>query len=156
MITLDLFGTPVPQARPKFFRRNDHVGSYDPQKNLRDGFRWQIKGQYRNDPLLCPLRLDLIFFMPIPASKSKLKKKQMANGLIAHACKPDLDNLVKFICDAMEGIIFKNDSQIVEMHLKKIYSEKPGTFARILPLADTKESLLYENCARDIGQRNLS
>ena len=96
-----------------------------------------------------PLALDIIFFMPIPKSLSSIKKRQRENGLIAHICKPDLDNLEKFVLDCLNGLVFKDDAQICEMRAKKIYSSKPGTLIRIIPLADEKRELLYENCSRE-------
>lgn len=155
MIELDLYGDPIPQKRPKFFRRGDHVGCYDDQIKLKQGFQWQMKSLYRGDPLECPLSLQITFFMPIPKSTSKVKKKQMINGVIAHIKRPDLDNLQKFLFDCMNGLIFKDDSQIVAIHARKIYAENPGTFVRIFPLADTNESLVYENLTRTDGRGNF-
>lgn len=148
MIMLDLFGDPVALSRPKFFKKGPHIGCYDPQAKLKEGYRWQLKGIFREKPILSPVALDITFFMPIPKSTSKTKKKQMENGLISHMCKPDLDNLQKFIIDCMNGLVFKDDAQIVEIRAKKIYANKTGTLVRLFPLANTETSLLYENIAR--------
>lgn len=150
MITLELFGKPIPQKRPRFTRTGRYVKCYDEQKNLKEGYKWQILSQFREKPLEVPVSLDLVFFMPIPQSASGIKKRQMANGVIAHSGKPDLDNLLKFVLDCLNGLLFKDDAQICEIRAKKIYSNKPGTTIRILPLADEKRKLLYENCAREI------
>lgn len=155
MIELDLYGDPIPQKRPKFFRRGTHVGCYDDQLKLKQGFQWQMKSLYRGEPLEAPLCLSVTFFMPIPQSASKIKKTQMKNGVIAHTKRPDLDNLQKFLLDCMNGLIFKDDSQIVEIRARKIYADNPGTFVRIFPLADTNESLTYENLTRTNGRGNL-
>lgn len=149
MISLDIFGTPIPQKRPRFSRKGASTHCYDEQKTLKEGYRWQIRSQFRAQPLLIPLGLDLLFFMPIPASLSSVKKKQMENGLIGHVKKPDLDNLQKFLLDCMNGLVFKDDSQVCEIRAKKIYSSKPGTTVRIIPLASEKRDMLYENCARE-------
>lgn len=57
--------------------------------------------------------MDLVFLLPRPKS---LPKK-----IIHHTKKPDLDNLTKSIKDALEGIFFKNDSQITELKSLKMY-----------------------------------
>jgi Holliday junction resolvase RusA-like endonuclease len=150
MISLDLFGDPVAKARPKFCRQGKFVRTYDPQDKLKEGIQWQLRSLYKNDPLTIPLALDIIFFMPISKSLSGIKKRQMANGIIAHVKKPDLDNLNKFYMDCMNKIVFNDDSQIVEIRAKKIYSNKSGTLIRIIPLSDEKRELLYENISRDI------
>lgn len=149
MIKLDLFGNPVPQKRPRFARRGNFVNCYDDQLKLKEGYRWQLKSQYRNDPLEIPLALNLVFYMPIPSSFSGIKKRQMNNGVIAHSKKPDLDNLAKFVLDCLNGILFKDDSQICEIRMRKIYSNNPGTLIMAIPLADEKRELLYENCNRE-------
>lgn len=149
MITIELYGDPVPQARPRFARRGNYVSCYDNQSKLKEGYKWQIRTQFRDEPWVMPIALDLIFFMPIPKSMSGVKKRQMANGVIAHIKKPDLDNLQKFVLDCLNGLTFKDDSQICDIRAKKIYSNKPGTLIRMIPLSDEKREILYENCARE-------
>lgn len=148
MISIELFGNPVPQARPRIVRRGAFTHAYDPHSKLKEGYKWQIKSQYRGVPMTVPLCADLIFFMPIPKSSSGIKKRQMANGVIPHTKKPDLDNMVKFIFDCLNALVFKDDSLIIELRCKKIYSDSPGTLIRLIPLADEKRELLYENCTR--------
>ena len=149
MITFEVYGDPIPQARPRFARRGAFVNCYDPQGKIKEGCKWQLKSQFKEDPWEMPIALDLIFFMPIPKSASALKKRQMANGLIGHIKKPDLDNLQKYILDCLNGLAFKDDSQICEIRAKKRYATNPSTLIRMIPLADEKRNLLYENCARD-------
>jgi len=148
MISLELFGSPIPQKRPRFCRKGKFVSCYDEQSKIKEGCKWQIKSQFRDEPLKVPVSLDLIFYMPIPKSFSAIKKRQMKNGIIAHSKKPDIDNLQKFILDCLNSIVFADDSQIAEIRAKKIYSSNPGTLVRIIPLADEKRELLYENCSR--------
>lgn len=146
MITIDLHGEPIAKMRPRLGKKF----TYDPQKKLKDCCIWQLKSLYRGEAILGPLGLDFIFFMPIPSSTSKLKQRQMDTGLISHTKKPDLDNLLKFYLDCMNGIIFHDDAQVSSIKCKKIYSTKTGTCIRIFPLADADEALNYENCARQI------
>lgn len=149
MISLELYGIPQAQQRPRFARKGAYTQCYDPQSKIKEGCKWQLRSQFKEDPLQMPLALDLIFFMPIPKSSSALKKRQMANGLIAHSCKPDLDNCIKFASDCLNGLVFHDDAQICEIRAKKIYSNTPRTLIRLIPLADEKRELLYENCARE-------
>ena len=95
-----------------------------------------------------PVYVDVVFYMPIAQSLSGIKKRQMANGVIAHTTKPDVDNLLKLVLDCLNDLVIEDDSQIVELRGKKIYSNKPGTLIRIIPLADEKRELLYENISR--------
>jgi Holliday junction resolvase RusA-like endonuclease len=74
MITIELFGDPVAQKRPRFARKGAHVSCYDDQSKIKEGVRWQMRSQFREEPLTIPLALDLIFFMP----------KKKANGKWCH------------------------------------------------------------------------
>lgn len=148
MISLEIFGNPIPQKRPRFNRRGNKTFCYDEQSKLKEGYQWQLKSQFRKEALAIPVAIDLIFYLPIPKSTSKIKQRQMENGIIAPSKKPDIDNLQKFVLDCMNKLIIEDDSQIIEIRAKKIYSSKPGTLVRVFPLADEKRGLLYENCSR--------
>lgn len=149
MISLELAGTPIAQKRPRISSNGKSSWCYDSQKQLKEGCQWQLSSQFRESPLTIPVSIDLIFFMPIPKSASAIKKRQMQNGIVAHIKKPDIDNLQKFILDCMNGVVFKDDSQVCEIRAKKIYSSKPATLIRVIPLADEKREILYENCSRE-------
>lgn len=72
-----------------------------------------------------PLQLEVYFGMPIPKSFSKRKRQQIEQGLIFPAVKPDLDNLLKAILDALNGLAWYDDAQIVSITMDKEYSEEP-------------------------------
>ncbi len=148
MICLDLYGDPIAKIRPKFKRIGNFVSTYDPQAKLKQGYSWQVKALYRDSPLTCPIFLDVCFCMPIPKSTSGIKRRQMLAGLIHHIKRPDLDNLIKFL-DYLNGIIFVDDSQIVELRAKKIYSSNPGTVIRIKTLDELKSETNIEDNTRD-------
>lgn len=79
------------------------------------------------------VEITLIFFLPIPESTSKKKKMRMIFNSIKHTKKPDIDNLVKMVMDALtpkprkgdELGAWADDSQVVSLKAKKLYSENP-------------------------------
>lgn len=74
-----------------------------------------------------PVRLGLVFLLPIPKSWPKWKRRAADVGWLRHRSKPDVSNLVKLAEDAMEaGGWFLSDSQIVELRASKCYAEEPG------------------------------
>lgn len=151
MITLELFGEPQAQVRPRFSRVNNFMRVYDPQSSIKEGCRWQIRSQFREAPFPFPLSVDLIFYLPIPKATSKKLRTQMLNGLVTPMKKPDIDNLQKFILDCLNNLVFKDDAQVVEIKARKIYSTNPGTLIRIRSVSEQimgleKES--YEDLAR--------
>ena len=59
------------------------------------------------------------------------RQREAEAGLILPAVKPDADNLAKAICDAINGVVWKDDVQVVDLTLKKRYSMQPGVAVRI-------------------------
>lgn len=136
MFTIDISGEPIPQMRPRFARMGNAVCTYDAQKKLKEGYKWQIKSQYREDPIPGPVYLDVTFYMPVPKSTSGIKKRQMVNGVLHHIKRPDIDNLQKFLLDCINKLVIEDDSQVVELRARKVYSGRPGTLIRITCLND--------------------
>lgn len=142
MISLDLFGIPIPCARPRVNFASRRVYESPEQERLKEGTRWQLKSQYRETPLGCPVSMDITFYMPIPKTTSKPKQRQMLNGVLHHITKPDIDNLQKFVLDCMNGIVIEDDKRVVEIRARKVYSTKPGTLIRIYPQrAENQENI---------------
>ena len=64
-------------------------------------------------------------FYSIPKSKSKKVKALMLDGTIRPTKKPDMDNVVKIIADALNQVAYRDDTQIVDCQCRKFYSENP-------------------------------
>ena len=118
--TARIYGYPTPWARPRFQRRGAFVQVFE-KKEVTD---WKRTVQAQailvkpEKPLSGPLLMRLTFHLPRPTS---LPKK-----IAHHVKKPDIDNLFKAIADALNGIAYVDDSQIVALFVRKIYSENPG------------------------------
>ena len=72
-----------------------------------------------------PLKMIIWCMMPIPSSWSKKKQEQARRGELLPAKRPDIDNLGKIIMDALNGVAYKDDSQIVQLVINKRYSDEP-------------------------------
>ena len=72
-----------------------------------------------------PLRLTVDAFMKLPASASKKKLAMMLSGALRPAKKPDWDNIGKVVSDALTGLAYPDDAQVVEARVRKFYSESP-------------------------------
>lgn len=113
-------GNPKAMQRPRFNAVTRTV--YDNQKNERLILGITLQKQHDRNPLLTgPLRLYATFYMPMPL------RAPISQDLKPHYYKPDLDNLLKMLCDISNSIIFKDDCLICEMHAKKLYSVNPRT-----------------------------
>ena len=121
---------PVPKGRPRFTRTGH---SYTPQKTQE--FEKTVCTYYSDN---CgeyfdgAIKVYLRFYMPIPKGVSKKKHLLMVHKEIKHISKPDLDNLAKSVLDSVNGIAYKDDSQITVLHIEKAYGEEPGIELKII------------------------
>lgn len=121
-------GVPVAQGRPRFAAAGGHVIAYDPpkSKDYKRLIGYLAKRHAPIEPVLGPVRFSLKIFLPIPKSCSKEKHRQAEQGIIRPTKKPDVSNILKGVEDALKGIFYKDDSQIVEYGvIGKWYSDKP-------------------------------
>lgn len=102
-----------PDALLRDLQRSTYSQNYVPKNHPVQAFKQRVavaaKRTYWGPVLECPLWMSVRFIFARPKHKF-WKTKPMPKFL--HAAKPDRDNLEKSVCDALEGIIFKNDSQI--------------------------------------------
>ncbi len=126
-ISFVIDGKPIPQARPRITK----FGSYDPQAKQKKAIRKKlVQEEYK--PLKGALKSDIKFYIPIPKSTTKKARKLIESSEV-HPIKKtcDIDNLIKFVFDTINGIIFEDDSQIIEVIAIKEYSDSPRTEIRI-------------------------
>lgn len=74
-------------------------------------------------PLEGPLHVDMLFAYPWPKAISK-RAREAPDGFWRQS-RPDIDNLVKLVCDALNAIVWGDDAQIVCLNVKKIYDDIP-------------------------------
>lgn len=78
-----------------------------------------------------PVELKLQIFMPIPVSYTKAKKAAARLGKLVPTKKPDLDNVLKAICDAFNGVVWIDDTQVVDCHVTKRFSDNPCVMCQV-------------------------
>ena len=129
MIKLTIPGEPVAKGRPRVTR----YGTYTPEKTK--NYETLVKELYfveHGQTLLeGELKIEIKAYLRIPKSASKAKKTKMAKGVIRPTKRPDLDNLMKAVTDAINGVAYEDDSQIVSATVEKYYSEEPRTEIKI-------------------------
>ncbi|MBU5342303.1 RusA family crossover junction endodeoxyribonuclease [Caldifermentibacillus hisashii] len=127
MIKFTVYGEPIAQGRPRATTINGHVRMYDPKKS-RD-YKNYIRlaaSEHKPEKLLeGPLSMKVKIYRQTLKSFSKKKKIAAEMGNIRPITKPDTDNYIKGIKDALKSVIWVDDSQVVEIHASKWYSENP-------------------------------
>ena len=71
------------------------------------------------------LELFVKAYYKIPKSASKKKRMAMLSEEIRPTKKPDGDNILKAVADALNGVCYKDDKSIVKMSIEKFYSDVP-------------------------------
>jgi Holliday junction resolvase RusA-like endonuclease len=79
-----------------------------------------------SEPLKTALEAFIYVRLPVPKSYPKKRAEACLSGSEWPCKKPDLDNVVKSFMDAMNGIVYSDDSQVVEIHTTKVYAETGG------------------------------
>lgn len=125
MIKLQIYGDPVPQGRPRAFRRGNFIGMYDPEKSRDWKNSIKLQAIAQKAPMLAgALSMTIQFMLKRP--------KTLPKKVIHHVKKPDVDNLVKAVKDALRGICYQDDSQIVTLKADKAYAAVcPGVLVEI-------------------------
>jgi len=77
-------------------------------------------------PLECPVRLSLIITFAIPDSWPQWKRALALAGRIEPTVKPDADNVEKAVKDALNGVAWRDDCQVVSGTKEKLYGPQPG------------------------------
>lgn len=126
--TAVVLGDPVAQGRPRFSRQGGFVKAYDPAKS-RDykSYVRLIAAQNAPDsPVEGAIEFSLRIYRAIPKGMPKYKREAAKEGRLRPVTKPDVSNVLKGVEDALKGVWYKDDSQIVGYGvLGKWYDERP-------------------------------
>jgi len=123
-ITMIIPGKPIAKRRPRFYRRGKFVGTYSDQ--VTEEGRWLLSARDQiKEKLSGAIFITILFGMPIPKSLSKKKHQKIINQ--PHTKKPDLDNLVKWVLDCLNGEAWEDDASIFKIKAGKFYMEDPIT-----------------------------
>jgi Holliday junction resolvase RusA-like endonuclease len=120
--TFTIPGVPVAKARARVVDGR----AYTPEKTRAAESEVQFYATASHVPLIesGPIWLALVFVFPWPKSWPKKRRPQF------HTVKPDASNLLKLVEDALNGICWRDDSQVCVVHADKRYGETPETVVR--------------------------
>lgn len=142
MIYFKVNEEPVAKARPRFTRTGH---AYTPKKtndyeeSIRFAFMSQTCERMPIYPKGVPLKVQALFAKSVPKSYTKKKREACLNGDLLPTGKADLDNYLKAVLDALNGLAFEDDSQIVMTTAEKIYAEVPYVAVQIRAINELDE-----------------
>lgn len=122
-------GEPKGKGRPRFTQKGH---AYTPETTInyenmiKTFYNWTGAGMLfaKHDPI----RINVTAYFKEPVNVSK-KRRKLMEAAVPNALplkKPDGDNILKIIADALNGLAYYDDAQIVEWHFRKQYGADPG------------------------------
>lgn len=127
-IVFEVPGVAQGKGRPKFTRNGPFVRAYTDKKTV--SYENLVKvyasnAMWGRPPMTGPVRMAIQIKVVPPASWSKKKRELALSGQNPPTSKPDIDNVIKAIFDAMNGVVFVDDKQVFDVHVTKHYAETP-------------------------------
>ena len=135
MIYFTIPGKPKGKGRPKFARRGNFVKTYTPEATV--NYENWVKLCYQaaeQSSISGEIQVEIQCYFEIPESIKGKKRELYLSGEIRPTKKPDLDNIMKCVTDALNEIAYQDDKQIVEASIEKYYSEEPRVEIEICEL----------------------
>jgi Holliday junction resolvase RusA-like endonuclease len=135
-IVIELAGEPRGKGRPRFVRKSGIAFTPSATRKheaaLRCAAQQEMNGR---SPLEGALTVAVTATFGIPLSWSKRKRAAALAGTIHHLKAPDADNLLK-VCDALNGVTWVDDKQIIRAIVIKRYGTRPSLRIEIMPGGD--------------------
>lgn len=107
-----------------------------------------------------PLRLEVLAVYAVPPSWMPAKREAALLGKVWKTSVPDWDNLAKQVGDALNGVAYRDDAQIVVASVAKRFGRPERTEVRLTPidgLGDGSPNAAFKAMASDArGQTRLA
>lgn len=130
-------GKPIAKGRPRMTTINGHARAFTPQRTVNYESLVALAGEMAMEgrpPLEGPLAIVVFAHFALPLKVSKARRQKAADGKDWHSCRPDGDNVLKAAGDGLNGIVWRDDSQIASAQIIKIYSEIPRLVVEVREL----------------------
>lgn len=131
-------GAPVGKGRPRFAKRGNFVQAYTPEKTASYENLVKMaaaKAMAGRQIIIGAVCVGIHLFVTPPASWSQKKQREAISGSgIFPTSKPDVDNVIKGIFDAMNEIVWKDDKQVVDVVVSKRYCTTARAVVEVMPL----------------------
>ena len=133
-VTFAVPGDPQGKGRPRF-TRSGHVYTDKKTKDYERTIRLCYKFNH-SEVFEGPVSVKITALFPIPKSERKSSKAEMAAGHIRPKTKPDGDNIEKAVLDALNGVAYGDDRQVVSCTWEKWYGCDEQQVGLIVTISD--------------------
>lgn len=125
-ITAIIPGEPVGKGRPRFTKGGT---PYTPEKTrayeTKAAIIYKLAAHGYKFPRHVPVSVMIRAFYSVPVSDSMRQRERKLTGAVLPCKKPDIDNVTKIILDALNGLAYEDDAQVVSIRTDKRYSGRP-------------------------------
>lgn len=132
MCDFEVEGKPVGKGRPRFRRMGNFVQTYTPAATA--DYEKLVRLRFQNACGVItekPVKVEVVACFAPPKSARKRDRIEMLANRILPDKKPDVDNIAKIILDALNGIAYKDDSQVVDLSVKKCFAAEARVYVHI-------------------------
>ena len=127
-VSFTVIGEPKGKQRPRVVHTGGRTMTYTPGQTV------MYENLVRLEYIRCcegkrfaddaQLKMNVDAYYSIPKSTSKRRRQMMIDREIRPTKKPDSSNVLKAIEDALNGVAYKDDAQIVETRISRFYAEQ--------------------------------
>jgi Holliday junction resolvase RusA-like endonuclease len=138
-----LLGKPIPQPRPKICALNAKSKWFkkpwlrdiakESKQDLKSLLRYGLISSNKSIPFMpkeCPVEINLKFYLPRPNNHFRANNRTQCIVKLRYQhewpSKPDIDNLVKYVLDASNAVLYVDDKQVVKLTAIKVYDDMPA------------------------------
>lgn len=128
-VSFNVPGKPVGKGRPRAAKRGKHITLYTPGKTVSYESTVAVVAMQAmaGRPLIAgPVNVVMKIDLSVPASWSNRKRDAALAGTLIPTTKPDIDNVIKTVFDAINGVVWVDDTQVANLYAIKRYSSVPG------------------------------
>ena len=128
----EMIGDIVGKARPRMNTRTGRAYTPTNTKLYEYSLRQWFLMNYPNfKPIESRVKVTIIAYFGIPKSRSKKKEAEMLQENISPTKKPDADNIIKIVLDAMNKFAFNDDTQVTKLEIEKKYDKAPRIYIKV-------------------------
>lgn len=122
-------GKPQPKQRPRVVSRGGFARAYTPKQTkdyealVKECF---LSAYPQHEPTESAVRMDILIAVAPTKSTSKKKAAEMLKGDVFPINTSDVDNIAKSVLDSLNGVLYNDDKQVIDLRVKKQYAEAHG------------------------------
>lgn len=122
------------QGRPRTAIRGGYASIYDSPEDKANKHNIQLyaaeamtsaeHGNLISSPKT-GISVEILCYVKVPETMSKKRKEMAYRGEIRPLRKPDLDNVMKAVLDACNGVVWRDDKEVTKALICRYYSDRP-------------------------------